>query len=300
MGARARKIGIFVHPRWEAARALGQELEQSLRRRVPEVWLTTAWDARASQLIPGTDLLVCVGGDGTLLWAARSVVPHRVPIVGINMGRVGFLAEIPPEEAMGHLDRLLDGEGRMEERALLEALAPDGALYHGLNDVVVGRARLGRPVYVQVALDGEPVALYRADAVVVATATGSTAYSLSAGGPILHPEARELVLTPVSPHLASGRSLVLHPDSVLSLTVRGENQAFLSVDGQEDVPLPPGNTVTVRRSHHVACLLRLSPPQRDFLFLASRLGWHPSQNEPDRFLSPAPEHRAQEEPCDRP
>ncbi|HXG42559.1 MAG TPA: NAD(+)/NADH kinase [Dehalococcoidia bacterium] len=274
------KVGIFVHPRVRAAHELGRDLERFLRQRVEEVWLTTAWDSRALGLIEGTGLLVCIGGDGTMLWAARAVVPHRVPIMGVSMGRLAFLAEVRPEEARESIAMALQGKGRLEERAMLEARMGED-VYTGLNDVVVGRARLGRPVYVQVAIDGEPVALYRADAVVVASATGSTAYSLSAGGPVLHPEARELVLTPVSPHLATGRSLVLPPDAAVSLTVRGEHQAFLSVDGQEDLPLPPGSSVEVRRSPHVAIFLRLSPPQRDYQFLARRLGWQPADLDPD-------------------
>ena len=274
------RVGIFVHPRVRAAHELGRELERFLRGQVEEVWLTTAWDSRALGLIEGTHLLVCIGGDGTMLWAARAVVPHRVPIMGVSMGRLAFLAEVHPSEALESVALALRGQGRLEERAMLEARM-DEKVYIGLNDVVVGRARLGRPVYVQAAIDGEMVALYRADAVIVATATGSTAYSLSAGGPVLHPEARELVLTPVSPHLAAGRSLVLHPDAVVSLTVRGEHQAFFSVDGQEDLPLPPGRSVEVRRSPHVATFLRLSPPQRDYLFLARRLGWQPGDLDPE-------------------
>ncbi len=276
-----RKVGIFVHPRFRAAHELGRELERFLRQRVDEVWLTTAWDSQALRLIAGSDLLVCIGGDGTMLWAARSVIPHRVPIMGISMGRLAFLAEVQPADALDTLGQVLAGRGRLEERTMLEATLGDRT-YHGLNDAVIGRARLGRPIYVQADIDGQTVALYRADAVIVATATGSTAYSLSAGGPMLHPEARELVLTPVSPHLAAGRSLVLHPDAVVSLTVRGEHGAYFSVDGQEDLPLATGQPVTVRRSPHVACFLRLSPPQRDYLFLARRLGWHPGDLDPDQ------------------
>jgi len=276
-----RKVGIFVHPRFRAAHRLGRELEEYLRARVEAVWLTTAWDSQARRLIEGTGLLVCIGGDGTMLWAARAVIPHRVPIIGISMGRVAFLAEVQPAEALAAVGQALEGQGRLEERAMLQA-ETEGNTYHGLNDVVVGRARLGRPIYIEVAVDGHPLALHRADAVIVATATGSTAYSLSAGGPVLHPQSRELVLTPVSPHLATARSLVLHPDALVSLTVRGEHQAFFSIDGQEDLPLPVGHSLTVRRSPHVACFLRLGPPGRDYQLLARWLGWQPGELNPDR------------------
>jgi NAD+ kinase len=278
-----RKVGIFVHPRFRAAHDLGRELERFLQGQVESVWLTTAWDSRARELVHGTELLVCIGGDGTMLWAARAVIPYRVPIMGISMGRLAFLAEVQPGEAVEKLRQVLAGQGRVEERTVLQA-SLGGQTYYGLNDAVVGRARLGRPIYVQTHIDGEAVALYRADAVIVATATGSTAYSLSAGGPLLHPEARELVLTPVCPHLAAARSLVLHPDAVVCLTVRGEHTASFSVDGQEDLPLAPGESVEVRRSPYVACFLRLSPPQRDYLFVSHRLGWHPGNTDPDRPL----------------
>ncbi len=135
------------------------------------------------------------------------------------------------------------------------------------------------------------MALYRADAVIISTATGSTAYSLSAGGPLLYPEAPQLVLTPVCPHLAAARSLVLHPDAVVGLTLRGEHTASFSVDGQEDLPLAPGQSVEVRRSPHVACFLRLSPPSRDYLFLSRRLGWHPGNTDPNRPFAEIPGYR---------
>ncbi len=268
-----KKIGIFVHPRWQAAHDLGRELKGFLRTRLEQVWLTTAWDEKACRdLLPGSDLLVCLGGDGTMLWAARAVIAHPVPILGINMGRLGFLAELGPQEAREKLAQILEGGGRIEERAMLQASTADGRTYHGLNDAVVARASAGRPVYVDVAVDGQRLALYRADAVIVATATGSTAYSLSAGGPILYPESQELVLTPVAPHLTASHSLVLPPASRVELKVATDHRAVLSVDGQEDRPLASGDVVTVSRSPHVARFL-LSEPARYYSMLAERLGW---------------------------
>jgi len=269
-----RRVGILVHPRWEAAQELGRQLEIFLRRHIEEVWLSTAWDEKATQLIVGTDLLVCVGGDGTVLWAARSMVPHRVPIVGVSMGRLAFLAEVQPHEAQDCLLKALQGGGRLEERWLLQATLRDTTTY-GLNDVVVGRSHLGRPIDVEVALAGQSIALYRADAVIVATATGSTAYSLSAGGPILPPESRDLVITPVAPHMAASRSIVLPPDSLVSLCIRGEFPGYMSVDGQDETLLPPGQVVQVATSPYWVPFLRLSPPYRDYLLLAQRLGWNP-------------------------
>ncbi len=218
------KAGVFVHSRWSAADRLADRVRDLLRDRGCDVWLTSDWDDSAvGENIPGTDLLVCLGGDGTMLRAARVIVPHPVPILGVNMGRLGFLTEVNPGDLVDRLSDFLEGRCRIEERTMLQAQVPSwGATHHALNDVVVGRASIGRPLYVEVSIDGVRLAIHRCDAVIAATATGSTAYSLSAGGPILHPESRELLLTPVAPHLGSARPLVLAPDAVIDLTVTAD------------------------------------------------------------------------------
>ena len=209
-----------------------------------------------------------------MLWAARAVVPHAVPIFGVNMGRLGFLAEIGPKELMDKLPRILAGEGRVEERAMLQVQIPVwGQTFQALNDVVVGRSLAGRPVYLDVSVDGRRLAVYRSDAVIVATATGSTGYSLSAGGPILHPESKDLVLTPVAPHLVPARSLVLPGDAVVDLVLSTEEGATVSVDGQVNRSLESGDSVSVCRSPHVARFLRLSESSDHYRILAERMEW---------------------------
>lgn len=268
-----RKVGVFIAPRWSGAKQLLERLCAALGKEVDEVWQTSSWDdAAAQERIVGTDLIVCLGGDGSMLWAARAVVPHAVPILGVNMGRLGFLAEIGPRELMDRLPRVLKGEGRMEERAMLQARVPAwGQTFQALNDVVVGRSLAGRPVYLDVSVDGCRLALYRCDAVIVATATGSSGYSLSAGGPILHPESRDMVLTPVAPHLAPARALVLPQDAVVDLVVSTEEGATVSIDGQVNRELQSGDTVSICRSPHVARFLRLSEPSDHYRILAERL-----------------------------
>lgn len=269
-----KKVGIFVHPSWAAAHDLGRRLEALLHSSVDQVWLTAAWDeASYRDHLPGSDLLICVGGDGTMLWAARTVCPHEVPILGVNMGRLGFLAELNPAEALDKLPLVLAGAGRIEKRSMLRVELASGPVYHALNDAIVGRSSVGRPVYIEASIDGERLAYYRADAVIVATATGSTAYSFSAGGPILYPESQEMVLTPVAPHLITARSLVLAPDAVIELRVATDHTAVLSADGQEDHPLLSGDTVTVTRSPYLARFLRLAEPAHHYSQLAERLGW---------------------------
>jgi NAD+ kinase len=269
------KAGLFVHSRWDAAIRLADRVRALLSDRVGEVWQTSDWDDSAvAESIPGTDLLICLGGDGTVLRAARVIVPHPLPILGVNMGRLGFLTEVRPSELIERLADVLEGRYRIEERTMLQAQVPSwGATHHALNDVVVGRASIGRPLYVEVSIDGVRLAVHRCDAVIAATATGSTAYSLSAGGPILHPESNELLLTPVAPHLGSARPLVLPPDAVIDLTVTADKEAVVSVDGQVDRTLASGDSVSVCRSAHTARFVRFSKPQDYYAVLAEKLDW---------------------------
>ena len=270
-----RKVGIFLHSRWSVAVQLANRVESVLRAEGRDVWQTSDWDDSAvAEQTPGTDLLICLGGDGTVLRAARTVVPHPVPILGVNMGRLGFLTEVRPGELLDRLGDVLEGRCRIEERTMLQAQVPSwGATHHALNDVIVGRASVGRPLYVETAVDGVRLAIHRCDAVIVATATGSTAYSLSAGGPILHPESPELLLTPVAPHLGSARPVVLPRDATIDLTVTADKEAVVSVDGQIDRPLASGDTVSVCRSAHTARFVRFSNPQDYYAVLAEKLGW---------------------------
>lgn len=270
-----RKVGIFVHPHWPAALQLANEVARFLAGRVEEIWQMTDWDdAQMLEQVQGTELLVCLGGDGTMLHAARSVIPYAVPVLGVNMGRLGFLAEVRPGELLERLPGVLDGRCRIEERTMLQAQVPSwGVTFHGLNDVVAGRINVARPVYVDVSVDGVRLAVHRCDAVIVASATGSTAYSLSAGGPILHPESRDLVLTPVAPHMAAARPLVLPPETVIDLAVSADKEAIVSVDGQIDRPLENGARVTVCRSPHVARFVRFHSSHEYWATLAERLDW---------------------------
>ena len=279
MEAAFAKVGIYYHPVLPAARALAVELAATLAHRVPQVWVSSAWDPDLSTRdLQGTDLLICIGGDGTVLRGARAVVPNPTRILGIDMGRHAFLTELGPEELRERLPDLLAGNHRIEERSMLAVRcagvtagrAPDSAV--ALNDVIVGRNSLGRPVYVNVRVDGELIGLLRADAVVVATATGSTGYSLSAGGPILDPLSRSLVLTPVAPHLAAAAPLVLPPDAVIELSPGSDESVGVSVDGQDQSSLGPRDAVTVRRSEFVARLVRFG--EKPFSAqLSRRLTW---------------------------
>jgi NAD+ kinase len=273
-----KKIGIAYHPKYPVAREIAADVRSRLEGHGIGVWIASAFDDGASGDIPGTDLLICLGGDGTVLRAARAVVPHPVVLLGVNLGRLGFLNEVSPEQLLVRLDEIVTGAGRVEERAMIETetLRAGEELrehYHALNDAVIGRAAIGRTVQFAVSTDGTTMATYRADGVIIATATGSTAYSLSVGGPILHPESREIIVTPVAPHLAPANSVVLKEGSQIEVAIATGQHAILSIDGQPDMDLAGGDVVRVRTSGHTARFLRLGPPGEFFVRAGRRLNW---------------------------
>ncbi len=272
----AKKVGVLFNARLEAARALAGEMEGFLPTLGAGVWLCPTTDEEsACSLLPGTDLLLSLGGDGTILRAARAAAPFGVPILGVNLGRLGFIAEVCPEELHHRLPGLLAGEGWVEERAMLQVdcLSPggNGHSLHGLNDVVVARASTVRVVYMRAWVDGEPLATFKGDGLIVATATGSTGYCLSAGGPILYPQAREMLLQPVAPHLSWRTPLVLPPETVVEIEVTADHPAVMSLDGQVHLPLAQGHRVSARRSPHTAHFLRTEPPGFFYRTLGRRL-----------------------------
>lgn len=270
------RVVVFHHPRSEGAAALSRQLAAELERHGVETVVADAWDEGRPVPVERASLVVCIGGDGTVLRAARLVIPHATPILGVNMGRLGFLTDMSPRDLFAHFERILAGDWRLEERIMVRADVLDGPdterrTYHGLNDVVLSREHVGRPIYIDVRIDGARVAVYRCDAIIVATPTGSTGYSLAAGGPIMAPTEHHLVLTPVSAHLALGRSIVLQPDSVVELRVASEHDGILSVDGQEDLPVSNRVRVVVRPSEHVTRFVRFRDPSSFYAELAEKL-----------------------------
>jgi len=267
-----KRIAILYHPQIDAARDFAEETAAFLSSLDVSTGLCSAWEEEAARAeVEGTDLVLSVGGDGTILRAARVVAPLSVPIAGINLGKLGFLTELNADEARDRLPALLKGEGWVDERAMLQAEVPGRDTLHALNDIVIARGVNPRVIYVDIAIDGTALTTYKSDGVIVATATGSTGYSLAAGGPILYPQAREIVLNPIAPHPTFDNSLVLPSASVVELQVRADQQAVLSVDGQVDLTLESGDEVKVSLSPHVTRLLRLNPPAIFYSTLVKRL-----------------------------
>ena len=270
-------VSIVYNHRVPQAEPLARQLADKLGIPV-ESCIVSTFDEEARQPPPSTSLIITVGGDGTILWAAQMAAPSGIPILGVNLGRVGFMTELKAEEAVERVGEYLDGRVWVEERSMLQAkLVMGGAsdvpvqTFHALNDVVVGRSALSRLVHLEVYIDGAPLTTYRADAVIVATATGSTGYSISAGGPILHPQSRDLLLNPVATHLGLATPLVLSPDSSVEVALRSDYQAMLSVDGRMDMALEPGSVVHIDRSPYTATFLRSGPPNQFYANLTERL-----------------------------
>ncbi|MBA3891721.1 MAG: NAD(+)/NADH kinase, partial [Gemmatimonadaceae bacterium] len=227
--------------------------------------------------IDSIDALLTLGGDGTLLRGARLLGARSVPIIGINLGRLGFLTCCQASEIGEALERFAHGDYQAEPRMVLEAVAraADGeerARWYGLNDVVLSKVGIARAVRLRVEANGEPVATYAADGVVVSTPTGSTAYSLSAGGPVVYPTLDTIIVTPVSAHTLAIRPLVLPKSIEVSLRAEDDGELMITVDGQRGGEFGPGEVLVVRRAAHQVMIVRF-PGQRFFATMRRKLGW---------------------------
>ena len=225
------------------------------------------------------DLMIVVGGDGTVLRAAHLCAPWGVPILGVNRGRVGFLFQIETRDWRSMLDLLLDGKGWIENRMMLRAEhfragEPMGN-WVALNDAVVSRGQLVRPIQVTASVDDLLLTTYMADGLIVSTPTGSTAYALAAGGPILPPELRNVLLVPIAPHLSVDRAVVLSEGAAVVITVHCEN-AVLSVDGQPPIALTEEDHVNIRAAEYTARFVRFGDPGYFYRTITAYMNQNPN------------------------
>lgn len=223
------------------------------------------------------DLYVVLGGDGTLLSVARSIAAHPRPILGINLGGLGFLAEIGPEEAREVLGEVLSGRFVLERRMTLEVSLQRGrrtvVRQRVLNDVVINKSAVARIFGMDLKLDGHFVTVYRADGLIISTPTGSTAYSLSAGGPVIQPDMEAVVIAPICPHTLTMRPLVVPPGTKVEISLReGGSEIYLTLDGQVGYPMRPFDRVRVRRSREPALMVRTGR-RNHYDVLCRKLGW---------------------------
>jgi NAD+ kinase len=226
------------------------------------------------------DVLIALGGDGTMLHAGHLGGPSDVPILGINMGRFGFLTEIEQNQWTDFLERMLAGDYWLEKRMMLcaEQWRADSLLgkWDVLNEVAVSRGQIIRPVHITAYVDGRFLTTYVADALIAATPTGSTAYALAAGGPILPPELRNILLVPVAPHLSLDRAIVLAEGSSVSITVEVDHQAVFSIDGQVPIGLTENDRVYVYASPFVVKFIRFQDPGYFYRNLTPHMSQNPS------------------------
>jgi NAD+ kinase len=224
----------------------------------------------------GIDLLIVLGGDGTLLSAARAVAGYDVPIFAVNLGHLGFLTSIRVEELYPELERALRGEHRIGRRRMVDCeLIRDGktiGAYSALNDVVIAKSELARMIDLDTHVDNHFVAAYKADGLIISTPTGSTAYSLSAGGPVIFPSVNCFCITPICPHMLTNRPVIVPDSSVINILNHGEDGTYLTIDGQVGEPLSKGDRVVCRSSPKTIQLIR--PPKMLFFdVLREKLKW---------------------------
>ncbi len=277
-------VGICMKPGQPQAGGLVRGLEKWLEERGLRLLLdedaaehTGGEVASRDEIVAGVDLVVVLGGDGTLLSVARRAGERPVPILGVNLGTLGFMAEIAQDEMYAALERVLGGEMQIESRMRLAVRAVRGDEVIGswlaLNDAVIANAASARMVEISTQVDGDEMTTYHADGLIVSTPTGSTAYSLSAGGPILDPRLEAFVLTPISPHTLTQRPVVLPAESRIDVRAQaGGGDVHLTVDGQTGGPLDYGDRVEIVRSEHPVHLV-VSPFRNHFAILREKLRW---------------------------
>ncbi|MBN1573639.1 MAG: NAD(+)/NADH kinase [Deltaproteobacteria bacterium] len=224
-----------------------------------------------------SDLIIVLGGDGTLLYAARLVGKSEIPILGVNLGSLGFLTEIALEELNETIEKVISGDFRIEERMMLKAEIPtaDGkkSEYSVLNDVVINKGVLARIINLEVMVNGAYLTTYNADGLIVSTPTGSTGYSLSAGGPVVHPTLSAIIINPICPHTLTNRPILVPEESKIEIRLlSGDGTVYVTLDGQVGVDFPEGRTITVSKSKRKVRLIE--PPERDYYdVLRTKLRW---------------------------
>lgn len=276
------RIAIAAHPQINEAIREAVEIAAFLEERGIHTIHGLLYDdeLRSRVIDREFDLLIALGGDGTMLRAGHICGPSEIPILGINLGRFGFLMEIRQEQWRKMLPRLLEGDYRLERRMMLRAeqwRANDClGSWHVVNEAVVSRGEMLRPVHVDTYVDGRFLTTYVSDGVIMATPTGSTAYALAAGGPILPPELRNILLVPVAPHLSLDRAIVLAEGSSVRVSVHSDYPAVLSVDGQTPSVLADDDRVEIRASQHTVQFIRFQDPGYFYRNLTKHMNQNPS------------------------
>jgi len=272
-----RRVTLVANPKLAEAFSTMTEMAAHLTGRGLSVVQGVLGDEQVRESVERreTDLLIALGGDGTVLRAGNLCAPHAVPILGVNLGRVGFLTEIERGQWSPAVEQLLAGDFWLEPHMMLNASLWRGEALLGewdvLNECVIGRGGMVRLVRLKAEIEGRYATHFAADALIIATPTGSTAYALAAGGPILPPDLRNILVVPVAPHLSVDRAIVLHEGSWVRVTVYSDHPASISADGQTPVEMQSGDRVDVRAGRHNAIFVRFQDPGYFYRNLTARL-----------------------------
>ncbi len=273
-----QRIGILAHPYRPGTAPVAQEVARSLELHGIETWLRTAWDTtRALPQVHDSDLVIAIGGDGAMLRAARVCAPDNVPMLGINTGHLGFLTEITPHDWERRLESLLQGHYWIEERMMIRCEVHRGGIVSNhsdaLNDVVISRGAIARAIQLETYIDGGWATTYHCDGLIIATPTGSTAYALAVGGPILPPELKNILVVPVAPHLSMDRPMVLSQGATIEVTVDPDAGAevVLTVDGELIASMESSDQVVIRASDRISRFVRLRERNYFYRSLLDRL-----------------------------
>lgn len=273
-----KTVGVLAHPLRSQTAPVAGQIANALREHGLDVWLYTTWvedDVRAA--VAAADLVIAIGGDGAMLRAARVCAPHGVPVLGVNMGQLGFLTEIrDPETWSEYIPRLLSGDIWIEERMMLRVSPIIGGRLdengHALNDVVISGG-VTRMIQLETFIDGDWATTYNADALIIATATGSTAYALAVGGPILPPELRNILIVPSAPHLSMSRPIVLAEGAVVDVYPLSSSRSDVQVlvDGVSLGSVGSGDGVRIQASEYVTRFVRTRERNYFYRSLLDRL-----------------------------
>ena len=279
------RIAVAYHPSLEEAHIESEEVCRFLREQGVEMVSCASLydpDLRRSLQDGSYDILVALGGDGTMLRAGRLCAPLDIPVLGINAGHFGFLTEIQRDDWRQVLPLLLEGRYRLEKRMMLRAehwrgdQKLDG--WDVLNEVVVSRGRLVRPIQLNARVDGYTMASYTADGLIASTPTGSTAYALAVGGPIMPPELRNILIIPIAPHLSIDRAVILPEGVCVTIGVITSHEAVLSVDGHPPIPVETGDSVKAFAGDHTATFVRFQDPSYFYRNITMYMEQNPAAN----------------------
>jgi len=262
-----RRFAIVCHPDLaDASQTASAVARYLLERGAETAYEGSVYDDSVKAHISSEnyDMLIALGGDGTMLRAGHLAAPRNIPLLGINMGHFGFLTEVGRHSWQSAMDTILEGHYRLEERMMLKIEHFRGeqsiGSWQSINEVVICRGQFVRPIQLTASVNGSRIATYVADGLIVATPTGSTAYALAAGGPILPPETHNLVIVPVAPHLSMDRAIILPEGSVVSVHVNTNHEAVLSVDGHPPIVVVDGDKIDCTASDYHLNMVRLKDP----------------------------------------